>query len=266
MKKLVLILLMFQVAISAQSTVEVSDDLIMEDTSSRKFKGEIVLNDGDIYLKASECEFSGGELMKLNLNKKKTKRWKKRISKNNNVIKGVTVVGSFDGKIIEVKKMRSPFKAPKKKSGATQVDNYVNGVFEAYKRLKIAVEESNYIKVTSEEVNDETLGVVTSYTYYDSNCKELSQEELIALKPKALSSLGRTGKAMLDLLDYQSQLMKLATLADAELKTLTGLKVLIANKNYIYAKVVSASLMLEIPKVISNANKTKKLLKQFADE
>ncbi|WP_179320194.1 hypothetical protein [Winogradskyella helgolandensis] len=265
-KSLLILLLSVNATLFAQEEIDVNNDIILEDSSIEKYSGNVVMNGDDISLETSSCEFSGNNIIKLEFDKKGLKKWTKKLKRNDNIVEGVTVVGTFNDDIIEVKKIKTPFKAPKKDSGATHVDNYVNAVFEAYKRLKVAAEDANYIKVSTEEVEDATLGTVTEYTYYDSKCKELNEEELLALKPKALSSLGKTMNVIVELTDYQTQLSVLSASANTELETLTGLTVLTAQKNYLNAKLVSAALILEIPKVSANANKTKEILKQLENE
>lgn len=267
MKKLLLLgTVLLQTVLFSQESIGVSDELIMEDSSYQKIKGDIAISEGNIVLRSNDCEFSSAGDISLILDKRKIKKWQKKIGKNEGVMTGVTVVGTFNKNTIEVKKIKNPFRAPKKQSGASHVDTYVSAVFEAYNRLKKTSEEANYLKFVSKEENDATLGLVTSYTVYDSNCKELNDEEIKALKPKALSSLGKSLESLGELANYQSQLSVLSTNAETELKTLTGIKVLTAQKNYSYAQLVASSLFLEVGKVSANANKTKKILKQLDNE
>ncbi len=261
-------MLLFQSVIYSQESVEidVNDDLVVEESSFRNFNGSLFIKNDLVYLNATECDFVGKEAIKLNLDEKKTKEWKKKISKNENLIADATVVGSYNGGFIDVKKIKTPFTAPKKPSGAPNIDAYVSKVFEMYAELKLAREEANYIKIVSKEEKDASLGDVTSNTYYDSQCIELSQDELIKLKPKALSSTGKTLAFLNELLLRQVELSSLSTAASAELDTIKDLRILAATKNYFNAKLVSSAVFLEIPKVISNVNKTKNILEQLKDE
>jgi hypothetical protein len=268
MRKLLLVLLLFQSVIYAQDSDEIdaNDELIIEESGFRTFNGSIFQKDDAIFLNASDCDFLNKEALKLNLNEKETKKWIKRIKKHDNLITDVKVVGTYNLDLLEVKKIKTPFIEPKKPSGAPNVDAYVFMVFEMYKQLKQATEEANYIKIVSKEENDPELGMVTSNTYYDSGCIELNGEQLILLKPKALSSTGKTLVFLMDLLNRQAELGLLSDAATAELEGLTGLTVLAATKNILNAKLVSAAVFVEIPKVISNVNKTKNILEQLKDE
>lgn len=127
MKKVLLAMLLFQSVIYAQENVEIDadDELIIDESSYRNFDGSLVVKNDMVYLNATECDFIGKEAIKLNLDEKSTKKWNKKINKNNNLIPGVTVVGSYNSGILDVKKIKTPFTPPKKPSGAPNVDAYV---------------------------------------------------------------------------------------------------------------------------------------------
>jgi len=274
MKKLLLLLslLLIQTSIYAQKDGEPDennengDELIMNEASLRYFKGSLITKNDEIYLNSSDCDFIGKETVKLNLNEKDYKKWKKKMNKTDNIINNVRIKGSLNSDVIDVAIIYTPFVEPKKPSGAPNVDLYVAKVFEIYSELKKKTDEANYIKVISKEEKDAELGTVTSNTYYDSNCKKLNNEEVIALRPKALATTGETLLYLTDLLSKQVELSTLSETASNELQTIKDLRLLSATKNYANALLVSKSLYVEIPKVISNLNKTKSILEKLKNE
>ena len=93
-KKLFVMLLLFQSVLYSQESIEIDadDNLVVEESSFRNFNGSLFIKNDAVYLNATECDFIGKEAIKLNLDEKATKKWKKKISKNDNLIPEATVV------------------------------------------------------------------------------------------------------------------------------------------------------------------------------
>jgi len=269
MKKILLLLvLVSQIQMYSQkgSEVDVDDDLVIDESNFSEFKGNLFIKDNIIYFSATDCALISKGNIKLNFEEKYEKKIKKKISKNDNKLEQVSLVGLYKNESINVKKVKTSYKEPTKNSGAQNVDLYVNKVFETYKEMKANIDEANYLTVVSNEINDPDLGMVTSNVYYNSECKVLTQQEVLELRPKALSSLTKSLEYLTTLLAKQAELTLLSNNASTELANLTGLKVLIASKNYSYANLVSKSMYFDIPKLISNLNKTKSKLEQLKNE
>jgi hypothetical protein len=256
----------FQVYAQDDTEVSIEDELITEESAISRFSGHLVLEGGNIKFYPTDCHVKASGQPELIFEEKEGKKMFKKLGKNKNRFDNVVVLGSMDNNKITVKKVKIPYQDPKKASGAPAVDTYVSAVFLVYKDWKQTIRDANYLTVQTVETNDPLLGVVTSNNYYDQDCKLLTSAELLELRPKALSSLGKSLDAISNLSKQQEVLDQLEVAAKVELEKLTGLQVLTANKNFLYAQVVEAGMFLEIPKLVANLNRTKDKLQQLKNE
>jgi hypothetical protein len=262
------ILFFTPLAVYSQDDINYSD-LIINSNIAENYIGNLTLENNEIFLKSKDCFLSNPILLTNSGNNSfNSKKWIKKLKRNNGLIKNVILKGllSDDKLKIDVIALGVPLDKSKRWTNNTVSGLYLDSAMSLYKEI-INLRE-NYIvySIAVEEVEDPELGSVTEYYIFDKNCNSLTREEIKSISQKDLGELNEAILKAGDLIVKQTALLALADKSVEEIKAGNTLEKIALGKDSATAAIYQAAILAELPQIANNLEATRKYIKQLQSE